>query len=155
MVNSPATEGRLLRLFRAWIVILVALYPAIVLTGAGWMIVASLAQGDAEGGRNIPAGVAIVLGFGLVLSLPMALAFSVLALPFLMLSRFVVGGRRPWLKPGYLAVVLYGPAIIAIECEGWRADQWPAIWFYETIALIATAIYVRLAKPMGLFIAEP
>jgi hypothetical protein len=140
MVNSQATEGPFLRLFRAWTVILAALYPAIVLTGAGYVIVASLAQGDAAVVRTIPASLAMVLGFGLFLGVPMALAFSVLALPLLMLSRFVVGARRPWLKPGYLAVALYGPAIIAIVCEGWSADQWPAIWLYETIALIATAI---------------
>jgi hypothetical protein len=151
MGATDTFSDRLMDLLKTWVAILFALYPAVVLTGVGWMIADGLLQGSIEGIERIPASVLFALEFGLVFGLPLALAFSILALPFLMLRRFVVGPRRPWLRPGYLAVALYGPAILVILGPGWSHDDGPMVWLYEAIALIATGIYVQLAATSGPF----
>jgi hypothetical protein len=140
---QPTFAQRLSSLGHAWCLMMIALYPAILLAGVGWIVITGSLTAE---GRQTLAGAALVaVGIGVVLSIPLAFVFSLLALPFLMLRRFIVGPHAPYLRPGYLAVALYGPALLVL-C-GWRAEDWQLPALYEAIALTATAIYVRLDGP--------
>jgi hypothetical protein len=152
-MDIPQTDRRIRPLetfFGAWGAILIALVPAsalgVLAFGAGILLWPG--QGGASGAQYLP----LVIGAAATLAIPFGIAFSLLALPFLPFRRWIVSERRPWLKPGYLAVALYGPAILIWTSDGrWSADlEAPAI-VYEVIALAATLIYVPIARRMGLF----
>ncbi|HLZ76008.1 hypothetical protein [Phenylobacterium sp.] len=150
-------HGPFTRLFQAWIAILIALYPAILLSGLGWLLVIIVWSGGAQSLQTIQDGLLPALGIVLacaIYAIPLTIAFSLLALPFLVLRRFIVGPEFPYLRLGYIGVVLYGPAIVVALMGEWSSEAWLFIAPYETIALIATAFYVRLAQALGLSAAE-
>ena len=144
-----------LRLLRAWTTILVALFAATVLTGVVWILAISLLSPGDGGLVNalswLPFFLTMLVLFGLVLSV----ICSVLAIPFLMLQRFIVSPRAPHLLPGYAAVALYGPALLILMEGRWDPQDWPACATYEVIALIATLIYVRLDAAFALVPPNP
>jgi hypothetical protein len=144
-----------LRLVRAWTTILIALFAATVLTGTVWILAVSLLSPGDGGLVNalswLPFFLTMVALFGIVLSV----IFSILAIPFLMLRRFIVSPRSPYLLPGYAAVALYGPALLILMEGRWDPQDWPACAAYEAIALIATLIYVRLDAAFALCPPRP
>ena len=151
MAFLTAARHRLDRLLRAWIAILLALYAATALTGLTLIVALSLrAPGDA-GLASALAWFPLWFVTVAICSIVFALIFAVLATPFLMLQRFIVGPQSPYLRPGYAAVALYGPALVILADGGWRPEDLNFCAMYEIIALVATLIYVRLASHLGLF----
>jgi len=83
------------------------------------------------------------------LSLPLVIVFSVLGIPLLLFQRRIVRSSFPFLRRGYLAVILYGPAVLAlIYLQGGQGYLlWSAL--YELVAFVATITFVPLAIWFG------
>jgi hypothetical protein len=150
-----AARDRTLRLIGSWFAIFIALYAATVLIAtAGIAALTLLSPGDG-GLPNALGWFVFLLVMVLLYSLIAAAIFSVLAIPFLMLQRFIVSPRPPYLQPGYAAVMFYGPALLALFDGGWDPDTWKFAAVYEAVALMATLLYVRLGRHLDLFPPEP
>jgi hypothetical protein len=147
----PAFHRHLQHLVGAWLAILVALYGAIAgLAATGFIAMALLSAGEPDR-WSLFGALAFCLALTVIAAIPLALAFSVLAIPFLMLQAWIVDPRPPYLRLGYIAVILYGPALLILIDHGWEPTSWPLLAAYEVTALLATALYLRLAGPFDLF----
>ena len=153
MAFLAAAKIRAFHLLRSWLAILIALYAATFATGAGFLVALFLVSTPLPAATfaALPVWLLLVAIYGLFA----ALIFAVLATPFLMLQRFIVGSRAPYLRPGYAVVMVYGPALVVLFTGDWTATDWAICAAYEAVALIATLLYVRLAGAFALFPPEP
>ncbi len=141
------------RLFRAWLAILICLFPATLATFLGGSLISmALYGGGRAHGQSWLSAILVLLVFCGGFTIPVAIGSSVLALPFLLAQRFIVGPRAPWLRPGYLAVIAYGPALLLLA--GWETGEGRIAAYYEGIALIATLLYLPLGRRMRLLPRE-
>lgn len=136
------------RLLRSWFAILMGLSAALVVTTAGAAAVMDIASGSLP---SLEARLIIVTLGAIVLAVPVAVVSALLALPLLAFRRLIVGAEPPYVRPGYVGVALFGPALMALLLRDWDPGVWVLIVPYEVTAFIAIAIYVRLAEPLELF----
>jgi len=149
--RPSALEGHV----KAWFAVLVALYPATIL-GAVVLVLGVVLSNPR--GWSPGTGVSLfgVLAPGAIFAIPLSLIFSVLATPFLPFRGWIVRDKAPFLRPGYAAVALYGPAILLLMQGGQPQDDFAGtLVAYEVIALTATGLYVPLARRLGLFPKPP
>ena len=80
---------------------------------------------------------------------------SVLGVPLLLFQKWIVGPHFPYLRWGYLAVVAYGPLLLAAWAWPWtdRSFYWIAV-IYEVVALAGTVLYARIGRSAGIFDKE-
>jgi len=87
----------------------------------------------------------LVGGFSLAaVYLPVAL---LLATPLVLFHGFICRKQRPYLRPGYGLVVVYGPVLFLLlaASEGWSAGDAAFLSIgYEVAALLVTGVYILL-----------
>lgn len=135
------------RLTKAWAALLIALIPAVIAGATGFFLYAVIS--GPQDGLQHHFTVPDMLGNWLlvcVLSLPLILGFAVLGAPLIPLQRWIVGPRFPFLRLGYLGVAAYGPLLLAVAYRsgGEGLPLWCAL--YEVVALVATALFIPMAK---------
>ena len=96
----------------------------------------------------------LLVGFSLVYGAGLGIFFSVLGAPFLLFQKWIVAPSFPYLRWGYLAVAAYGPLLLLIWA--WSASRdWRMLLhttlIYEFVALVATVLSARIGRAGGLF----
>jgi hypothetical protein len=149
MPDPEARPRRLERFFKAWLAILIGLLVATPIGAVAFFAWLDLRAGPYRVGfGSLASGTPTLLLF----SLFYAVWFTLLALPFVLVRNWIVGPRFPFLRPGYVAVTLYGAAFLALFRHGQFSPSDKAqLVIYELIALIATLTYVPVAGRFGLF----
>lgn len=131
-----------------WIALNMAIWPVVI--APSLLVFGALGAGTGDAG-----GAVMGIAMGLLVGAGLGIVFSVLGAPLLPFQRRIVGPRFPYLRWGYLAVVVYGPLLLLVWAlfEGGGAAL-TILWLtpvYEVVALVTTILYARIGRAGGLF----
>ena len=134
-----------LRFFGAWITAMVSIALALVLLGGTLELIMSLLGHETRGVAESPLMLSIYWSMGAVA------AVGTVGIPFVLLRRHIVRPDRPFLRPGYLAVM----AAAFAAC--WSLGQPEGSVFAAMLQvplLLGALIYIALARKLGIFAAD-
>lgn len=136
-------EKAFMRSLKAWGLLAIVMIPAAIAGSIGFLLISML--GPPIDGLRHPFSTDDVASAAMVvmLGLPLAIPFAALGAPFAFARHWLVRGTFPYLRVGYLTVVLYGPALLFLA---YRSNpSVPGYWMwsglYEVVALAATLLF--------------